>query len=198
MQSVTLEERYAIKFCLKLGINAKEKYGMLLTAFGSFCMIRASVFEWQKTFKEGSESVRGDKKCGRSKEVNTPDLIGQRVRVRVTIWGFKGVQEEIPSEEASTLQIGSVAFPDQDGHQDRSWGPLLDAGFLYCILSASSLDPSSSGLQAPSAWCDFPYHISSLTLWNSTGNSFLDSTTTELNNNSTPKRSPTGSLKSNV
>ena len=26
-------------------------------------------------------------------------------------WGFKGVQEEIPSEEASTLQVGSVAFP---------------------------------------------------------------------------------------
>ena len=26
-------------------------------------------------------------------------------------WGFKGVQEEIPREEARTLQIGSVAFP---------------------------------------------------------------------------------------
>ena len=26
-------------------------------------------------------------------------------------WGFKGVQEEIPSEVAYTLQIGSVAFP---------------------------------------------------------------------------------------
>ena len=26
-------------------------------------------------------------------------------------WGFKGVQEENPSKEASTLQIGSVAFP---------------------------------------------------------------------------------------
>ena len=26
-------------------------------------------------------------------------------------WGFKGVQEEIPSFEAGTLQIGSVAFP---------------------------------------------------------------------------------------
>ena len=47
---------------------------------------------------------------------------------------------------------------------------LLDAGFLYCILSASSLDPSSSGLQAPSAWCGFPYHIWSLAVWNSTGN----------------------------
>ncbi len=31
--------------------------------------------------------------------------------VVVLFWGFKGVQEEIPSEEASTLQIGSVAFP---------------------------------------------------------------------------------------
>ena len=28
-------------------------------------------------------------------------------------WGFKGVQEEIPSEEASTLQIESVAFPTE-------------------------------------------------------------------------------------
>ena len=51
-------------------------------------------------------------------------------------WGFKGVQEEIPWEEASTFQIGSVTFPpgqcislqlhpchrlfDQDGHQDNS------------------------------------------------------------------------------
>ena len=51
-------------------------------------------------------------------------------------WGFNGVQEEIPSEEASTLQIGSVEFPlgqctspqlhpchrlfEQDGHQDSS------------------------------------------------------------------------------
>ena len=55
---------------------------------------------------------------------------------RILFWGFKGVQEEIRSEEASPLQIGSVAFPpgqctspqlhpchwllDQDGHQDSS------------------------------------------------------------------------------
>ena len=29
----------------------------------------------------------------------------------ILCWGFKGVQEEIPLEKASTLQIGSVAFP---------------------------------------------------------------------------------------
>ena len=49
----TLEERYAIKFCLRLGKNATETYGMLHTAFGASCMNRASVFEWHKRFKEG-------------------------------------------------------------------------------------------------------------------------------------------------
>ena len=65
---------------------------------------------------------------------------------------------------------------------------LLGADFLYCILSASSLDPNSSGPQALSAWCGFPYHIS--LHWNSTGSS----NSTELYNRSTPTRS----LKSNV
>ena len=44
-------------------------------------MNRASVLEWHKRFKEGRESVRGDERCGSNKEVNTPNLIGQRVRV---------------------------------------------------------------------------------------------------------------------
>ena len=81
MQSDTLEEGYAIKFCFKLGNNATETYGMLQTAFRASCMNRASVFEWHKRFKEGTESVKDDERGGRSKEVNTPELIGQRVRV---------------------------------------------------------------------------------------------------------------------
>ena len=66
----TLEERYAIKFCFKLGKNATETYGMLQTAFRPSCMNWASVLEWHKRFKEGRESVR-------SKEVRTPELISQ-------------------------------------------------------------------------------------------------------------------------
>ena len=85
MQSDTLEERYAIKFCFKLGKNATETYGILQIAFQPSCMNRASVFEWHKRFKEGRESVRDDEMCGRSKELNTPELIGQRVRFRVTM-----------------------------------------------------------------------------------------------------------------
>ena len=61
--------------------NATETYEMLQTAFGAPCMYQASVFEWHKRFKEGREFVRDDERCGRSKEVNRPELIGQRVRV---------------------------------------------------------------------------------------------------------------------
>ena len=54
-------------------------------------------------------------------------------------WGFKGVQKDIPPEEVSTLQIGSVIFPPgqctstqlypcqrrfgEDGHKDSSSPP---------------------------------------------------------------------------
>ena len=41
----TLEERYAIKVCFKLGKNATETNGMLQTAIGAPWMNRASVFE---------------------------------------------------------------------------------------------------------------------------------------------------------
>ena len=37
----------------------------------------ASVFEWHKRFKEGRESVKDNERCGRSKEVRTPESIGQ-------------------------------------------------------------------------------------------------------------------------
>ena len=62
--------------------------------------------------------------------------LAKRLGLGLLCWGYKGVQEEIPLEEASTLQIVSVAFPagqctspqfhschrlfDQDGHQDNS------------------------------------------------------------------------------
>ena len=54
-----------------------ETYGMLQTAFQPSCINQASVFEWHKRFKEGRESVRDDERCRMSKEVRTPELIGQ-------------------------------------------------------------------------------------------------------------------------
>ena len=90
IQSDTLAEQYAIKFCFKLGKKARETYEMFQTAYRPSCMNWAWVFEWHKRFKEGRESVRDDESCGRSKQVNRPELIGQRVRVRVTMLSICG------------------------------------------------------------------------------------------------------------
>ena len=77
---------------------------MLQTAFGASCTNRASVFEWHKRFKEGGESVRDDEKCGRSKEVRTPELIGQ-------IKNFMDKDHRVSIETISTqfeVSVGTV------------------------------------------------------------------------------------------
>ena len=50
---------------------------MIQIAFGPTSMNRVSVFEWHKRFKEGSESVKDDKRCRRNKEVRKPEFISQ-------------------------------------------------------------------------------------------------------------------------
>ena len=84
----TLEKRYAIKLCFKLGKKCHRNVWNASDCFSTLCMNRASVFEWHKRFKGARVSVREDETYGRSKEVNRPELIGQRVRVRVTMLRF--------------------------------------------------------------------------------------------------------------
>ena len=97
----TSEEQYAIKFCFKLGKNATKTNGMIQTAFGPSCMNQASVFEWHKRFKKGKESVRDDERCGRSKEVRTPELIGQ-------IKNFMDKDRRVSIETISDVSVGTV------------------------------------------------------------------------------------------
>ena len=111
MQSDTLEERYAIEFSFKLGNNATETYEMYQTVFGASCMNWASVFEWHKRFKHGRESVRDDERCGGSKEVRTPELTAQTVRVRVTMLRFWGSSERdsIRRGQHSSNQVSGIS-----------------------------------------------------------------------------------------
>ena len=145
MQSDTLEERYAIKFCFKLRKNATETYGML-----------QNDFTWIKhQFLSG---IRDSRKPGSLWGMMTgvegvrksihQSWLAKGLGLGLLCWGFKGVQEEIASQEASTLQIGSVAFPpgqwtslqlhpchrlfDQDGHQVQT---LLPVTFGYSLSS---------------------------------------------------------------
>ena len=107
----TLEERYAIKFCFKLEKNARETYGMLQTAVGPSCMNWASVLSGIRDSRKAGGLLGMMKGVGGVRKSIHESWLPKRLGLRLLCLGFKGVLEEIPSEEASTLRIGSVAFP---------------------------------------------------------------------------------------
>ena len=128
-----LEERYAIKLCFKLAKNATETYEML---FDHLAWIEHRFLSGIRDSRKAGNLwgiVRGV--GGVRKSIHQSWLV-IGLGLGLLCWGFKGIQVEIPSEEDSILQIGSVAFPpgkctslqlhpchrlfDQDGHQDSS------------------------------------------------------------------------------
>jgi hypothetical protein len=48
-----MEQRAEIKFCVKLKKTATDMFEMLKNAYGEECLLRTSVFEQHKRFKEG-------------------------------------------------------------------------------------------------------------------------------------------------
>ena len=75
--------------------------------------------------------------------------LAKRLGLGLLCWGFKGVQEEIPSEESSTPQIGSVGF-----HQDNApvHNSILDTDYLTKMGIKTVSQPPYSKDLAP---CDF-------------------------------------------
>ena len=130
----TFEERFTIKFCFKPGKMTQKRMECFRMLFDHLAWI-------EHQFLSGiRDSTTAGSLWGMMRGVG-----GVRKSIHHSwlakglgflCWGFKGVQEEIPSEEASTLQIESVAFParqctspqlhpchrlfDQDGHQHSS------------------------------------------------------------------------------
>ena len=132
----TLEERYTIKFCFKLGKMPQKLLECFRLLFDHLAWIEHQLLGGiRDSSKAGSMwgMMRG---VGGVRESIHQSWLVKRLGLGLLCWGFKGVQEEIPSEEASTHQIGSVAFPpgqytspqlhpchrrfDQDELQDNS------------------------------------------------------------------------------
>ena len=107
----TLEKRYAIKFCFKLGKNATETYGSFRLLLELLALIEHQVLSGIRDSRK-ARSLWGMMRGvgGVNKSIHQSWLAKG---LGLLCWGFKGVQEETPSEEASTLQIGSMAFPPE-------------------------------------------------------------------------------------
>jgi len=60
-----IEQRYAIKFCVKLNKSATETFASLTEAYGDATLSRTMVFRWHRAFKEGRENFEDDPRSGR-------------------------------------------------------------------------------------------------------------------------------------
>ena len=113
----TLEEWYAIKLCFKLRKNAiRWKLNLLLWPRDQEAEFPVEAC-WLSQSQEGqTEQIHPKTFDDLFFWQHWHDLhaLGSHwtdSQQGILCWSFKGVQEEIPSEEARTLQIGSVAFP---------------------------------------------------------------------------------------
>ena len=132
----TFEERYAITFCFKLRKMPRKRIECFRLLFDYLPWIEHQFLSGIRDSRK-AESLWGMMRgVGGLRMSLHQSWLAKVLRLRLLWWGFMGFEEGISSEEASTLQIGSVAFPpgqctspqfhpyhrlfNQDGHQDSS------------------------------------------------------------------------------
>ena len=137
MQSGCEEERYAIKFCFKLGkMLPQKRIECFRLLFDHLAWIEHQFLSSIRDSRKAGSLWRIMRGVGEVRTLVHQSWLAKGFGLGLLCWGFKGVQEEIPLEETSTFQIGSVAFPpgqctspklhpcyrlfEQDGHQDSS------------------------------------------------------------------------------
>ena len=79
MSNFKFEQRCAIKFCFKLGMNATETCGKLKEAYEEDALSRAQIFRWFKDFSEGRDLVEDEPRTGRPTTSKT-DVNVERVK----------------------------------------------------------------------------------------------------------------------
>ena len=111
LQSGRQVERYTIKFCFKLGKMRQKRMGCFRVLFNHIAWIEQQFLSGIR-YSRKAGSLWGLMRCvwGERKSIHH-SWLAKGLGWGLLCWGFNGVHEEIPSEEASTLQIRSVAFP---------------------------------------------------------------------------------------
>ena len=65
----TIEQRYAIKFCVRLKKIKQEGYRLLKEAYGDEQLSQASFYRWFKRFSETNEQVENEPRSAAPKSV---------------------------------------------------------------------------------------------------------------------------------
>jgi len=102
----SLEQRYAIKFCAKLGKSGSETLQLLRTAYGDAVLSSAQVLRWRKAFKDGRESVEDEQRAGRPSAARTENNVA---RVKVVLDRDRRLNVRLIAKE--------VGLPKTDVHR---------------------------------------------------------------------------------
>ena len=107
----SLEEWYAIKFYFKLGKMPHKRMECLRLLFDHLAWIEHWFLSGIRDSRKAGSLWRMMIGVGGVRKSIHQSWLAKGLGLGLLCWGFKGVQEEIPAEEANTLEIGSVAFP---------------------------------------------------------------------------------------
>ncbi|UYV61680.1 hypothetical protein LAZ67_1005891 [Cordylochernes scorpioides] len=117
----SLEQRYAIKFCVRLGRNATETFQMLQKAFKDDCISRSQSGKWHKAFKEGREEVADEPRSGRQTTARTDENV-DRVLEFLRTDRRLSIQQIADTLHMSTFVVHGIVTEDlQMLTEDESW-----------------------------------------------------------------------------
>ena len=131
------EQRFAVKFCVKLGKSTTETFTMLNTAYGDVAMKRATCFRWHKRFKNGRLSVKDDERSGRPStstddshidEINTLVRASRCLTVRelaeecrISVSSYHHfLTEELKMHRVAAKFVPRLMISDQQAHWVKS------------------------------------------------------------------------------
>lgn len=104
----SLEQRYAIKFCVKLGKTGTETLEMLRQAYAKEALSSAQVFRWHKAFKDGREDVEDEQRSG-CPSSSTSDQNVRKKRVKEVLYSDRRVSVRMIAD--------IVGLPKTDVHR---------------------------------------------------------------------------------
>ena len=102
----SLEQRYTIKFCVKLRKSGSETLQLLRTAYGDAVLSSSQVLRWYKAFKNGREGVEDEQRTGRPSTSRTEKNVA---RVKAVLDRDRRLSVRLMVEE--------VGLPKMDVHR---------------------------------------------------------------------------------
>ena len=137
------EQRFAVKFCVKLGKSTTETLAMLNTAYGDVPIKRATCFRWHKRFENGLLSVEDDERSRRPStstddphidEINTLVRANRRLTVRelaeecgISVGSCHHIlKEELKMHRVAAKFVPCLMTSNQPAHRVQVCQDLLD------------------------------------------------------------------------